>query len=348
MLTEFRALGGVAENVVLRAGPRGRGIFPIRPGEPMRLHAPLSLLVPIADLVFEGDDLRIREDSALGEHERAFFERYQRAFAWGAGARADCETYLERLEAVPTALRNAVLSELRIGAFFKGSELAPTRAASRYVGTRMITRQGVRVLMPVVDLINHAPDGVQVDMRDGATVSGVFDDEARFRYALADPLAMFVGWGFATPEHAAFSLPVRLEGAKRALVINRSLPTATAHNRLQPPTVTREEGAIILSHALLGHQTLPKLAKTQFYAAMKEADVDDPEAVFDTVAHHNRLRLLNVLELLEDRPGEWVAELRRAVRFQLRSLSYGLGARTDGFDAVDATPQEPEAVAGTS
>ena len=37
LLAEFRALGGTAENVILRQGPHGRGLFSLNPSDPVRL-----------------------------------------------------------------------------------------------------------------------------------------------------------------------------------------------------------------------------------------------------------------------------------------------------------------------
>jgi len=45
MLEEFRALGGVAENIRLDDGPLGRGLFPIDAASPIRIFIPESLLL---------------------------------------------------------------------------------------------------------------------------------------------------------------------------------------------------------------------------------------------------------------------------------------------------------------
>ena len=45
MLNEFRALGGVAENIRIGHGPFGRGLFPIDPKKPVSISIPESLLV---------------------------------------------------------------------------------------------------------------------------------------------------------------------------------------------------------------------------------------------------------------------------------------------------------------
>ena len=52
MLDEFRALGGTADNICLKEGPFGRGLFPRDPSKPIRIHIPENLLVDLKHVRF--------------------------------------------------------------------------------------------------------------------------------------------------------------------------------------------------------------------------------------------------------------------------------------------------------
>jgi len=80
LLAEFRELGGIADNVALRQGALGRGIFPIDPEKPVRLRTPPNLLVASADTEVQQGRLVVRQSATLGGRERIFFERYQQGF----------------------------------------------------------------------------------------------------------------------------------------------------------------------------------------------------------------------------------------------------------------------------
>ncbi|HWE44464.1 MAG TPA: hypothetical protein VG407_00435 [Caulobacteraceae bacterium] len=337
LLAAFRALGGVADNVVIRSGPHGRGLYPKKAGQPVKLFAPPNLLFKVDEMIFEGGRLTLQPDAQVTDAERAFFDNYHAAFGWGGGGRADCESFLARLAAVPANLRQAVNTELMIEGFFEGDKDAANRAQSRFLGTRKIKRGEHMVLMPVLELVNHTPTGPLMDLKEGARLDGVFDGEIRFRYAVTDALGVFTSWGFASDEVTAYSLPLTFRFKTGTVAVNRQTAKAVKGGQFRPPAVTKENGATVLSHVLLGHRSYPKLAKTQFYAAMREAGVTDAETIFDTVAHHNRLRYLKVLDLLEDRPGDLMNELRRMARFQLNALSYALGDRSDEGAAEAAT-----------
>ena len=45
LLSQYRALGGVADNVQLRQGPHGWGLFVVDPGQPVRVFTPAHLLI---------------------------------------------------------------------------------------------------------------------------------------------------------------------------------------------------------------------------------------------------------------------------------------------------------------
>ena len=343
LLAAFGAVGGVAENVVLRSGPYGRGLYPRRPGQPVRLFAPPNLLFKVDEMEFVDGRLTLKPDAQVTERERAFFDGYHESFGWNGGGRADCEAFLQRLAAVPAGLREAVNNELMMEGFFEGEKAVPNRAESRFLGTRKIRRREHMVLMPVLELINHTSTGPLMDLKNGAELSGEFADEIRFRYAVTDALGVFTSWGFASDEVLAYSLPLTFRFQQRTVVVNRQTAKAVKGGQFQTPSVKIEDGATVLSHVLLGHRSYPKLAKTQFYAAMRELPDIDAETIFDTIAHHNRLRYLRVLDLLEDRPGDMVNALRRMARYQLNAMSYALGERADPAAAEAAKTGESEA-----
>jgi hypothetical protein len=347
LLDAFRALGGVADNVVIRSGPYGRGLYPKKTGQPIKLFAPPNLLFKVDDMAFEDGRLTLKPDAEVSAAERDFFDNYHASFGWGGGGRADCESFLARLAAVPANLREAVNGELMIDGFFEGEKDAAVRAEARFLGTRKIKRGEHMVLMPVLELINHTPTGPLMELKEGARLEGVFDGEIRFRYAVTDALGVFTSWGFASDEVTAYSLPLTFRFKTGTVVVNRQTGKAVKGGQFRAPTVTQDNGATVLSHVLLGHRSYPRLAKTQFYAVMRQVGGHDPETVFDTISHHNRLRYLRVLDLLEDRPGDLVNELRRMARFQLNAMSYVLGERADEGEAQASVAAPPETVLAT-
>jgi hypothetical protein len=67
MLTEFRALGGIAENIRLGAGSFGRGLFPIDPIKPINISIPEELLVSVDAVAIENGAFRVKAASPISD-----------------------------------------------------------------------------------------------------------------------------------------------------------------------------------------------------------------------------------------------------------------------------------------
>ncbi len=265
MLDEFRALGGVAENIILKEGRFGRGLFPCDPSKPVKLYVPESLLVETKYIGFDGNDFRWHEDASVGARERAFLDSYQRDFSWGV-YRGQTEALLRMLAEAPTELRAHLASPLGVNRWLSG----PTEAAIRqcYFGARAIRYKGNSVLMPVIELVNHGPDGAVFDRKDGITLSGSFDGEILARYGLTDAFDIFRYWGFASKgQPFALSIGMGIYTPSGEVAIERGDIDLDPKRRPFYPDVKIESGRITLSYMLLGHKDFPALAKANFYAS---------------------------------------------------------------------------------
>ena len=77
----------------------------------------------------------------------------------------------------------------------------------RFMITRCIRHQEKRVMMPILELINHSPSASNFDMSgDGIAVKGLFEGEILAKYSNSDPIHRFFGYGFNVVEPFGFSL----------------------------------------------------------------------------------------------------------------------------------------------
>ncbi|MBV9991270.1 MAG: hypothetical protein JOZ72_08240 [Alphaproteobacteria bacterium] len=323
MLSELRALGGTAENLCLRQGPYGRGLFAIDPAKPVRLRVPDNLLLDLRHLGFVDGEFRVAPDAPVGERERRFHEAYQRDFSWGTG-HAEAEELLKLIHAAPPGLR--ALLDTPFNAYLWLVEPTPHAVQQRYLGTRVIRYKDRWTVMPVVELANHGHT-TPYEVGDGVGLSGVFEDEILAEYQVCDPWNMFAKWGFAGAEPVAMSLAMGIQDKVGEIVIERAAVDLAPDKVPFFPEVKTEGGKLVLSYMMLGHKKYPRLARGIFRRIMRDAGRPDADETFDRIQHVNRTQFLKLAAVSEDADPALGRLLRSVVRLQLEAMSCSIGAR---------------------
>jgi hypothetical protein len=324
ILDEFRALGGKADNIALREGALGRGIFPVDRTKPVLLHVPGNLLIPVSDVELVNDRLRIKDSAEIGAPERAFFENYQDTLSWGGGGREDAIAFVEALDRLPAQVRTALSTQFGLKAMIEGGS---GRALQWFLGSRMITRGTNDYLMPMMELVNHTPSSARhYDIGVGISVEGTFSDEVLALYNVVDSWGIFRAFGFASPEEMAFSLPMG-DKIRHGLVIENNINFDTKRGSFQIPDFRLDGDVLVLSCMMIGNAKFPRLSRGIFNAVMKEIGRPNSDEVFDGVLHYNRAKFHSLLSLLEPHEGGLIPTLRKAVRHQLEAMSQCVGTR---------------------
>ena len=325
LVEEFRALGGVLENVRLGRGAIGRGLFPVDPGQPAKILVPENLLFPVEELEFVDGRLRVKKKGDTPSREEKFFEEYQEAFSWGAAGRTDCEAFFASMAELPGPVREVLTNDWGLGHMFRGIDAKAVQG--RFLRTRMINRNGRGVLMPVLELVNHGVTGSPFNFTGGISIAGTYTSEVLARYNFLDPLGVFLAWGFPSPEPVTHSLGMKLPLPGRTLVIGREVTKNKVHARLRIPEVTVEDDKINFSHLMLGHKRFPKLSRGVFQYLMKEQGIEGVDEIFDRIRQINGIKFLNLLSVLDDYESRTITALRQMCRYQITSLMFCVGTR---------------------
>ncbi|HEY8696323.1 MAG TPA: hypothetical protein VIM02_01805 [Rhizomicrobium sp.] len=328
MLDEFRALGGTADNICLKQGPLGRGLFPVDQTKPVHIHIPENLLIDSADVFVEDGRFRVSPNSPAGARERAFLENYENAFSWGSGGHADVERFLESMQALPETLRGLLADKFGLGVQFE--DATPAFVLSRFLAARIFGYHGRSVVMPIIELANHG-DGSSYGDAGGISLSGQFPGEVLVRYSSSDPLQIFMTWGFATDSPLALSIGGSLNTkAGKVVVIERKFEGQVRVTKGQPlwiPEVAIDGDQATLQYLMIGNRQFPRLSKGIFYRLMRDAGFVNVEETFDVIQHMNRMHFLELIGALEGHEGPMIRTLRDMARFQLQAMSHCYGVR---------------------
>ena len=74
LLEMFIELGGTAENVCVRKGDLGRGIFPLDSLRRSKIATPKNLLIDRSDICIQHDEIYVKDSSRFSSKERKFIE----------------------------------------------------------------------------------------------------------------------------------------------------------------------------------------------------------------------------------------------------------------------------------
>jgi hypothetical protein len=318
MLEEFRALGGTAENICLREGTLGRGLFPIDPTKPIAIRIPDNLLIDIADAEFPNDRFAVSSRANIGVREKAFLERYENECSWVNG-RNEVESVFEQAQKLSGDLRHSLTSEFYLGDWF--SEPTDALIRRRFLESRCITYKGRSVLIPIVELANHGA-GPPISTADGVAVGGLFANEVLVKYADFDACGMFVTWGFAADPPQAFSIALKGKVGERSVQIGRELGDLAPGQEFWTPSFTVAPEQWTLRFMMTGNRRHRRACREVFYRLMQQAGFSGFERAFETIQHANRLHFLKLLSLVENLDGALAVTLRRVARFQLVAMSY--------------------------
>ena len=333
-LDEYRAFGGKAENVMQRKGAFGLGLFPIDPSKPVELFVPENLLVPAEKVKVEEGNLAVTDPSSFPEGYSDWFARYQSNYSWGAEGRENILEFEQGLKDLPDSLkellkRNGIYnSEVR----FPGEDLEK-ELLQRFIQSRCINRKNSRVIMPMIDLLNHSPASKGYEMKEqGIAVSGMYDGEILVRYSnTVDPLLRLFGYGFNSPEPLAFSLRCMLQHNNQNVLVQGGYPNKPGVGPYTPCSIEKKDDRLIVKQPLLGSAATPKLPKTLFLQACNSLEGVDVDAVqlFEQIHQRNTAILINILNELNELDGVVAKKLQKGCLDQLLALSMHFGQRDD-------------------
>ena len=336
-LDEFRAFGGKAENVMQRKGAFGMGLFPIDPAKPIDLMVPDELLVPIENIELRDGGIAIKDESSFQEGYGDWFRRYQSNYSWGAEGRENTLAFEEGLKALPNNVQRLMKS---IGLYnadnrYPGKE-PDKEIYQRFIQTRCINRKGKKVIMPMIDLLNHSPSAKPYEMpENGIAVSGLHDGEILVKYSVSDPIRRLVNYGFNSPEQMGLSLFLRLQYRNSKIVIQGG----GGNQVMKPCGIEMKDDLTIFQQPLLASKMMPKMPRTLFIQACRKIEGIDADELFEVIHQRNTQALVQLMRELDGVEGDVAKQLRTGCLDQLAALSEHIGKRDDILNGQEQESQ---------
>ena len=259
LLSEFRRLGGIADNICQKEGRYGRGIFSINPALKSRIFTPAKLLIKTDDIYLEDNKLRIKKEEGYSQEIRNFFNFYQDNFSWGSGGRETTEIFERGLSLFNQNLKELIKNNITvdIGERHKGEWNNVVK--TQFLNARRVKFGNINVIAPFWELVNHKVRSLSfISNNKGLSTPNnpASDSEIRFSYNDTSALNRFFSYGFFSEETIVFSVPFLLKIADKDIYI--SIKGMSLND--DSMTIRRSDNKIILEGlpiADLNHPRLP-------------------------------------------------------------------------------------------
>lgn len=299
LLDEALTRGLVFQNLRLGTGPFGASLYPIDPKRPVHLYVPETLLLDLSLVDFNAN--QIGEEVTLPDESlRAFFNRYLSLIipetAIEQRLRLEEEIKAEDLSAWAYGKNlNSLSTFLSISAGVEAIRLRLARA-------RTFTYEGKAVLMPILDLANHANAGLSFRTQKGIYIDGTSaTDELFVTYGSKDSLHLLNTYSFLSPCSLAFAMPCSFNLKSHAvrasrLVVLDSLNEMSPGKPGFPALSTLADGTARLSWAMLGFKDQPKLPLQIWQRVCQLLGVTDGLSMFNIMRRYAAQRATELEE----------------------------------------------------
>ncbi len=210
LLSEFRRLGGIADNVCQKDGEYGRGIFPVNPSLRARIFTPSKLMVKKDDIYLEDNKLRIKKDKEYNQEIRHFFNFYQDNFSWGSGGKETTELFEKGLILFNSNLKELIKKYALVDLEERHKGIWDNVIKKQFLNSRAVNFRNSSVIAPIWDLVNHKVRSLPFTIsNEGISTPNYpsLNSEIRHSYNNISPLKRFFSYGFFSEETIVFSIP---------------------------------------------------------------------------------------------------------------------------------------------
>ena len=225
LLELFIELGGIAENICLRQGELGRGIFPENPLNRSRIITPRKLLVDCNDFYMSHDKIYIKQSNQLSPKEKSFVEMNYN-YAWSGSGKDCAAAFLQYISTIPESLKNKLLTYGFINKTLLNCGTEESGVFARFICERFVDYEGKRVLASIWDYVNHSSFAPPFKVSSSGIKTPLIEPgpgEILHKYKEnSSPMSMWKEYGFSCDCVVAYSIPFSIHTGDRSWTIRCS------------------------------------------------------------------------------------------------------------------------------
>ena len=322
ILVEFRALGGIANNIDCRQAKNGRGLFAIKPDLPIQLHCPPNLLIERQYIQLDDQKhIQVSEKANANKHLKSFYEKFHKHFGWSAGGLNQIRDFHNELVLLPKDIKEF----LAILGWHETSfhELNDGKLLEHYLMSHQIDINSKPMIMPIIEMINHSSNGNNYIIEDGIKFNGNFKDELFANYNCnIDMFHFYRNYHFVSPTNYLLSCDVSFDFPSIGRVfISRFDNILNQEDSLKTPQFKKSNNQLSISFVELSNKQ--GNARPIFVKLMQSNNISSTKAneIFDGLIEHNKQVLDAFLAECNKSDGRIIEDLKTIAKIHLQILN---------------------------
>ena len=310
LLSEFRRLGGTADNVCQKEGENGRGIFSVNTSLKARIFTPSKLMVKKDDIYLEDNKLRLKKDKEYNQEVRDFFYFYQDNFSWGSGGKETTELFEKGLSLFNSNLKELIKKYALVDLEKRHKGKWDNIIKNQFLNARVFKFRNSSFVVPLVELVNHKVRSLPyIFNKDGVSSPNYPPSNAEIRhsYSIMSPLNRFFSYGFYSEETIIFSVPFSI------IIQDINIVCKGKSLNNDSMKIERSDNKIILEGLPIADVNYPRLPYDYFDEIFRKIGICNiPNDILLKIFQYNisiRKKILDESQLIENEVSKTLTKL---------------------------------------
>ena len=320
LLSKFRNLGGIAENICQKEGNNGRGIFPVDNKLKSKIFTPSSLIIKKRDIHLQDGKVRIKEKKIYSKDTRDFFNYYQDNFSWGGGGKESTESFENSLRLFPKDLKELLKDNRLIDIEERHQGIWKNVILSQFLYAREFNFKNQSQIVPMLELVNHNALSFQFYKSNSGISTPNYPplhSELTYSYGNQGSLACLFKYGFFSKESIVFSFPFNF------VIKDMGITLMCKGNSLRDDSmeIQKSEGNILIEGLPIADSNSPSLPECYFRELLDQIGGNDfPIAPLRQIINFNKLIRKNILFSMKTTNSDTSTMLEKAINYEIELL----------------------------
>ncbi len=240
--------GGFANNITIKRGKYGRGIFTLNTLKKSELFLPKELLVDTSKIILDDNyNLNIEYTYSDNKLAKNFLKVYFEDYGFNINIKNDIDIFYKKISNLSTELKNYL--NFFYNKYFFENKFSKKDYIDLYLNSRQIEIQNKKYFMPLIELINHSTQGTDYLFSKGLYVKGFFQDEIFTNYNIDyDSFEFFKNYQFFSKQKKALSCKLQVKFRNKKIMIERNSDEYKLIKNIKIPLSTTIDNTIFISH----------------------------------------------------------------------------------------------------